>query len=303
MSWYELGSAQAQALEADAERAWNQAVRADYEQYLIAKASRAAAKRALVNEREQAAMKRMEETRRRWRENPTREDLRSGDALNALAFDLADPKIPPERWRSVAVELPAGVTIESIAFRFADAPKYRVPGQPAPATVALGRMKGEKWPVALRRAELQRERDAYREAVATVLRACAAGKELDAPQVDAVRGSLAALKEKASQVLPTAGGAARLAVASIDRLDEATRIFLDREFAEELIRDAEEHQAKNVAQLLGFMKKYRLLFAEGDDDPEGWAASKTLYDVLKRQKVALDFAAESKGEEGESPPR
>jgi hypothetical protein len=162
-------------------------------------------------------------------------------------------------------------------------------------------MKGEKWPIALRRADLQRERDAYRAAVATVVRACAAGKELDAPEIDAVRGSLAALTAKAAQVLPPAGGAGKLASAYLDRLDEATRIFLDREFAEELVRDAAQHQAKNVAQLLGFMKKYRLLFAEGDDDPEGWAAYKTLYDVLKRQKVALDFADAVKGGEGETP--
>jgi hypothetical protein len=50
------------------------------------------------------------------------------------------------------------------------------------------------------------------------------------------------------------------------------------------------------------MRKYRLLFAEGDDDPEGWAAYKAIYDLLKRQKVALDFADDGAGGEETTPP-
>ena len=38
------------------------------------------------------------------------------------------------------------------------------------------------------------------------------------------------------------------------------------------------------------MKKYRLLFAEADENPEVWATYQTLYELLKRQKIALDFA-------------
>ena len=94
MAWYELGTAQAQALEAEAVIAWNRAVRADYEQYLAGRARRSAAKRGLVNERVEEATGRLDEMRRRWRENPTVEDVRSGLALNALALDLADPEIP-----------------------------------------------------------------------------------------------------------------------------------------------------------------------------------------------------------------
>ena len=260
-------------------------------------------KKPSTNEREDAAARRLDETRRRWRENPTKEDLRSGDALNALACDLADPKISPARWSKVQVELPAGVTIESIAFRFADAPKYKLPARLAPASVALGRMKGDKWPIPLRRTDLQRERETYRKAVGEVVRACTAGKALSATQVDAVRESLATLKEKASEVLPLREPAGKLAVAYLDRLDEATKIFLDHDFAEELVRDAEQHKAKNVGQLLGFMKKYRLLFAEGDEDPETWAAYQTLYDLLKRQKVGLDFTEDDKKSEGKATPQ
>ena len=127
MAWYELGTAQAQALEAEAVIAWNRAVRADYEQYLAGRARRSAAKKGLVNERVEEATRRLDEMRRRWRENPTVEDVRSGLALNALALDLADPEIPPARWRSAPVELPPTVTIEALTFRFADASRYKLP--------------------------------------------------------------------------------------------------------------------------------------------------------------------------------
>src|SRR4051812_20005280 len=76
MAWYELGEARARALEADAVTAWNRAVQADYQRDLLEKAGRAAARRALRNEREEEAARRLDAMRRRWRENPTAEDLR-----------------------------------------------------------------------------------------------------------------------------------------------------------------------------------------------------------------------------------
>ena len=91
MAWYELGEARANALEAEAVFSWNRAVQADYQRYLLERAGRSAARNALRNEREEEAARRLDEARRRWRENPTVEDLRSGLALNALASDLADP--------------------------------------------------------------------------------------------------------------------------------------------------------------------------------------------------------------------
>src|SRR5262245_11062556 len=78
MGWYELETAQAQALETEAVIAWNRAVQADYEQYLAARAMRSASKKALRNEREAEALKHLDELRRRWRERPTVDDIRSG---------------------------------------------------------------------------------------------------------------------------------------------------------------------------------------------------------------------------------
>jgi hypothetical protein len=38
------------------------------------------------------------------------------------------------------------------------------------------------------------------------------------------------------------------------------------------------------------MKKYRLMFAEGGDDPSVWATYERLHERLRRQKSAIVFA-------------
>lgn len=123
---------------------------------------------------------------------------------------------------------------------------------------------------------MDRARAAYQRAVAAVVSACAQGKPLQAADVDAVRDALVVLKAQAAECVPTSGDQRKQAMACLDRLDEATKLFLDRDVAEELIRDVELHKATTVGQLLGFMKKYRLLFVEADEDPESWAVYQTL---------------------------
>jgi hypothetical protein len=203
--------------------------------------------------------------------------------------DLADPAISAAKWRAAAIELPQDLSIQSLVFRFADAPTYRLPPGMRPSTVALGRMKvSGPWPIALRRPELEPERAAYKRDIAAAIETCVNGKPLRAAQIDAVRSSLVALKEKAILASAAESGLSKQARLFLDQLDEATKIFLDRDFAEELIRDAEGHKAQTVGALLAFMKKYRLLFAEADQNPDVWATYKALYELLKRQTVAFD---------------
>jgi hypothetical protein len=303
MAWYNFGAARAAAIDADAQAAWNRAVQAEYSRDLAERADRRAAKKALRDEREQDAAPRRAEARRRWREDPTPDDIRSGLALNALAGDLADPKYSPGMWAMAAVELPPGVTIRALAFRFAGVPRLKTITPRSPAIVAVGRMAGQDWPLSLRRPEVERERSAYRSAVAAAVAKCAQGKPLRAKDVDAVRDALLALREAAPRVVSPEGGRLKQANAYLDRLDEATRIFLDQEFAEELIRDVERHRATTVGQLLAFMRKYRLLFAEADDSPESWATYQTLYNLLKWQKSGLDAAAPGDGPADDADPQ
>jgi hypothetical protein len=266
-------------------------VQAGYNEYLLARAQRAVAKRAASNRRQEEGARLLAETQRRWRENPTIDDIRSGVTLNALVSDLADAKIPPSRWRFVAVDLPGDFSLEALVFRFAASPRFRLPAGSGPSVVAINRMRvGERWPLALRRPEFVDEQVAYRHALDGALEGCAKGKPLRAADVESLRDALRALREKSDRLTPPSGPERKQVDTFLGLLDEATRVFLDHAFSEELIRDVALHRAKTVAQLLGFMKKYRLLFDEADDDPAVWRTYETLYDLLKKQKTALDLA-------------
>lgn len=113
---------------------------------------------------------------------------------------------------------------------------------------------------------------------------------MQAADVDRVRDALFALKDRAALVVPAQGGLLKQAMTYLDRLDEATRIFGDQDFDEELIRDVETHKARTVGELLAFMKKYRLLFADSGDDPAVWDTYQKLYELLKSQKISIEFA-------------
>jgi hypothetical protein len=288
MAWYELGTARANAIQAEAVFEWNRAVRADYEGYLNARANHLATRRSLSNEREADAIERMKQVRRRWREQPTTDDVRSGNALNALASDLAAPSITVDHWRSVPVALPPEITIQALSFRFTDASGRKFKGSGLPSLVALGRMKGEHWPISLRRPDLDPERAHYKRAVTRVTELCVQKKPVQARDFEYVRDALDALRSKVVATVPMSGGQQKQAIAHLDLIDRATRFLLDHEIAEELIRDVEMHRAKTVGELLAFMKKYRLLFAEAEENPDVWSVYKSLYDLLSEQKMALD---------------
>ena len=57
-----------------------------------------------------------------------------------------------------------------------------------------------------------------------------------------------------------------------------------------------------MGELLGFMKKYRLVFAEGDEDPAVGATYRMLDHLPKRERVALDFAEDAGRAGGEGRP-
>jgi hypothetical protein len=71
--------------------------------------------------------------------------------------------------------------------------------------------------------------------------------------------------------------------AFVKRLDEATRIFAEQTYAEHLIRDVSEHKATTVAELLGFMRQYQLLFSDPGDSPEVESLYEGLYGLLRQQ--------------------
>jgi len=286
MAWYEVGSAQARAIDTQTMIVWNRAVQESYNQYLIERAQHSAGRLALRNARQYAVAKMLADTQGRWRVNPTTDDIRSGLALNALASDLADPNISASSWRVATVALPQDFSLPALAFKITAAPGKG--SKLHQSTVAVQRMRvGETWTLPFRRPELAAPCEAYKIAIRNVVGKCEKGTPLVSKDFEQLRDAVDVLKVKVPQVVPTRDGLRIQAQQVVRQLDEATKIFADQEFAEELIFDLEKHEATTVAELMAFMRKYRLLFAEADRRPESFQLYDALYPMLREQKKKL----------------
>jgi hypothetical protein len=282
--WYNLNTARARNIDVDTWKKHNLEVQRLYRSYMIDRYKHSLGRKKLTEGVEQAALKKLEEDQKRWRESPTPEDVSSGNALNALAIDLADPLIEPRSWGTAAVALPQGLTLSSITFKIADSKVSSV----FQNTVAIDRLLlVEGWPIWFRRPELDREKRAYETAVKKVVERCRQGVPLEARDVDALRESVLALQKKVPEVVTGRDGQRASAIEYVRQLDGATRLFAEQAYAESLIKDVSEHQAENVAQLLGFMRYHRLLFADPGKSPEAAQQYETIYQLLREQKSKL----------------
>ena len=152
--------------------------------------------------------------------------------------------------------------------------------------------KDDKWPIWFRRPEIKRERASYENAIKTVVDKCRNKVELQASDCDQVRTSVAALAKSVETAIPNADNQRGLARDYVRRLEKATRIFAEAEYAEQLIRDVSEHKATNIAELMAFMREYRLLFADPGDSPEVVSMYQELYSRLRKQRDSLGLRYE-----------
>jgi hypothetical protein len=285
--WYELNSARARNIDVDTWKKHNLEVQRLYRAYLEDRYLHIRYKKTLRKGVQDDWKKKYEEDQRRWRENPTSDDISSGNALNALAGDLADPSIAPTAWQYASVALPQGLSLTSLAFQIADSRSSRL----LQSTVAIDRMTiSEGWPLWLRRPELKTTEAVYEQAVGTVMEKCRKGAPLEAKDVDTLREAVVALQKKVPEIVPGRDNQRAKAIAYVNQLDGTTRIFAEQTYAERLIRDVAEHQAATVAELLGFMRYHRLLFSDPGTSPELAQLYEGLYQRLRQQKEKLGVA-------------
>ncbi|WP_406695428.1 hypothetical protein V5E97_30835 [Singulisphaera sp. Ch08] len=282
--WYNLNTARAGRINVETWKSHNREVQRLYRDYMIDRSRHIQYKKGLTNKLQAELLRKIEEDQRRWRESPTPEDIASGDALNALAGDLADPSISPSSWRTAQVDLPAEMTLTKLAFKVADTKKSKL----QLSTVAVDRMLvRDRWPLPFRRPEIERECTAYEKAVTAVVDKCRKGTELQAADYDRLREAVVVLQKAVETDVPSRDDQRRQARDYVRRLDESTKIFAEEAYAEQLIRDVSEHKATTVAELLAFMRDYRLLFADPGTSPEVASIYEGLYGLLRQQKDAL----------------
>lgn len=282
--WYNFNTARAGRLNVETWKAYNREVQRLYRDYMIDRYNHIQGKKGTTNALQAEAQRRFEEDQRRWRDNPTPADISSGNALNAIVADLADPSIDPSNWRTANVELPTNLTLTALAFKIADPKKSRI----QQSTVAIDRLLiKDGWPLPFRRPEIQRECTAYEKSIKTVVEKCRTGVELQATDYDKLRDSVGVLQKTLETAIPTRDNQRTQAREYVKRLDDASKIFAEQEYAEELIRDVTEHKATSIAELLAFMRDYRLMFADSGSSPEAASLHEGLYGLLRRQKESL----------------
>ncbi len=197
--WYNFNTARADRINVETWKEYNREVQRLYRDYMLDRAAHIRYKRNLTNKEQEMHRLELEADQRRWREKPTPQDIHSGNALNALAFDLADASIHPSSWRTANVELPPDMALTRLAFKIADVKKSRT----QQSTVAIDRMViKDDWPLPFRRPEIATERKAYEKAIAFVLAKCRENEQLQANDYDDLKASVATLKAAADRVIP-----------------------------------------------------------------------------------------------------
>jgi hypothetical protein len=282
--WYNLNTARADRINVETWKQYNREVQRLYRDYMVDRYQHLQYKKGLTGKLQREYQRKFEEAQRRWRTAPTLDDITSGDALNALAGDLADPSVAPSSWRLAKVDLPPQMSLTALAFKLVDKRKSTL----SQSTIAVDRMLvRDGWPLYFRRPEIDAECKAYEKAVAAVVEKCRKGAELQASDYDRLRAAVSTLQKTVETAIPPTDNQRSNARAFVRKLDDATKLFAEQSYAEQLVRDVSEHKATTVAELLAFMRQYRLLFSEPNDSPEVAALYEGLYGLLRQQKDAL----------------
>lgn len=286
LGWYNLNSARANSINVDATIRWKQDLRRIQQEMRDLEARKLAGKKLKTEELKQRRLAR----ERQLRTNPSATDVQSGEALNAIVYDLSGPNITHHEWESKVVPLPTGVSIKDLVFRFIPQDKSsKSSAALSKGVIALARLDIDgRWPTVMQLSVLEQERIAYEQAYAAVHRQILEGN-FDLNMVLAMDRALENLKRKVTESVPTDRGFRSEAQKFMGELELSTRLF-DAEtvdYAREMLIDTKDHDATTVAELLAFMLKYRLQFASAQRDPTARELYAKLYDSLRQQSQLL----------------
>ncbi len=293
--WYNLRTAQANKVNVEATIRWKEDLRKIQRERAYYEAQKAESKK-LTGEEFQRQMAQKEQE---LRTNPSINDVQSGAALNALFYDLTDPNLTADKWKSVSpVQLPPGTSIKELIFAFTP---HKVSSQASKAltrgVIALSRLDiKDKWPVIMKKDEMARERTAYEGAYVRVRDKVLKG-DYAVEEILALDSALDNLKQKTFAEIPSNRGFQVEAVKFVDDLRDATRMFDANtvDYAREILIDTRDHDAGNVEELVAFMTKYRLQFSNSERSPATAALYSLIYEKLRQQadllNVKFDLAA------------
>ncbi len=283
VGWYNLNTAQANKINVEAAIRWKEDLRKIQQERAYYAAQKAESRKLTAEEFRRKMAQRDQELRT----HPSANDVQSGAALNALVYDLTDPDLTGEKWRRVSpVSLPPSMSVKDLIFSFTPS---RASTQASAAlsrgVIALSRLDiKDKWPGLLNKDELSRERQAYENAYIRARDKIVAGTYA-VDEILAMDRALDNLKKKIETEVPVERGFRAEAMKFADDLREATRMFDANsvDYTRQILIDTRDHDAATVEELVGFMTKYRLQFANSSRSPAARTLYGQLYEKLRQQ--------------------
>ncbi len=281
--WYNFNTARANKINVEAMRNYNEEVRLNYAYRVKFWAEKREGRKITLEE----AKKRAIDRERQLRSNPTADDVKSGDALNVMITDLTDPDIDQDAWSNKSVPLPSSASLKDIVFVHYP---NKIAENEKKVLVALSRLgKDVEWPLFFQSPEFETERTEYINSV-TKFKAGVLDSKYDSNQKRVLDESLKKLASKIEVALDDKGGfRAEGRRFHKEKLTEAVKLFdgSNIDWSREILYDTEKYDAKNVPQLVAFMRQYRLHFAEADTSRSNKLYGE-LFAALKKQASELE---------------
>ncbi len=185
---------------------------------------------------------------------PTKTDIESGDALNAVMDDLTSPKLRRVSLRLAVAPLSWDV-VREIPFLYAS----------GGVVISLDRLTTEdNWPDLLETETFARQRDQFRKAVQDALKADQSGK-LSGDHVGAVRDAVLALRKKLDATSQPNNPDAIKAQNFLKGLAGLTQLLQKPKY-EEILAALETYPGTTVRDLVSFMEQFNLRFAPAETD-------------------------------------
>jgi hypothetical protein len=214
----------------------------------------------------------------RIRNNPDQSDIDSGEALNAILYDLSNPR----------------VINGSSALRLANAPVSAAAIREIPfrdetdaITLSLDQLTDPKsWPTPLLADTFTPEREAYQKAVDDALAEYKDGGTLKPETVARVRNAVANLYKKVEETIPKTQQPDHLQAMNYLKGLAGLSRMLDRPNVDAVLAELEKFENTTIGNLVSFMHSYNLRFAPATT-PKQKAVYRELYPLMvsTRDKV------------------
>jgi hypothetical protein len=187
----------------------------------------------------------------RIRDNPSKDDIDSGDALNVILDQMSDPKVMQGSTLRMANSSVSAQAIREIPFR----------DETDAITLSLDEMTDPKnWPMPLMAESFRPEREAYQKAVDEALEEDKEGS-LKPETVARVRNSVAALYRKVEATIPKTQQPDHLQAMNYLKGLAGMSRMLERPNVDAVLGELEKVKDTTVGNLVAFMHSYNLRFA------------------------------------------